>query len=155
MLTQCRVILHRYYPRKILITRELSQKARFFFSFRWQTDFSVDSSRRKFSLCSLRMKRMQHACECACAYFVVKYASRTCAHLKDSLFIRSLRDETTGFTGKAVFIFSLLRYPTRARAVQHVPFEHVFSRFLITVNLAGPLMLLALTLARRCNLCAM
>lgn len=67
LLTQCRVILHRYYARKILITRELSQKARFFFSFRWQTDFSVDSSRRKFSLCCLRMKRMQYACEYACA----------------------------------------------------------------------------------------
>lgn len=65
-----------------------------------------------------------------------------------------------GFTGEAgkrdsVFIFRLLRYPTRdahiARESERAltTLRRVFSRFLITVNLGGPLMLLALTRENR------
>jgi len=76
----------------------------------------------------------------------MKYARRACARRKNRLFTRSRRDGPARFTGEAdeaVFIFCLLRYPTRMRAVQRIVlFAHVFSRFLITVNLAGPLMLL-------------
>jgi len=77
----------------------------------------------------------------------MKYARRACARSSERIAFLSARVGTARFTGEAdeaVFIFRLLRYPTRMRAVQRaVLFAHVFSRFLITVNLAGPLMLLA------------
>lgn len=109
----------------------------------------------------LKMERIQARVHIYIIYIYISrceiYARRACACLKNSSFYPFAPGRADGIyrwsCDEAVFVSRLLRYPTSAISeyARRTIWTLVFSRFLITVNLAGPLMLLAFN---ACTICA-